>query len=257
VSFPDGRLIDRVATASLPQGLPCWFPGAEARVLFTEADGQLYRHDFEPPPGQPAAAPRTLAWLCPKPGGGEVQLSEPFWPADPRFARMIVVILQTVPRPGTHGFFSPRRPWWLRLNDDGNAIEEAGPLVDLSSMPDALEVHAPMVGPAPGGNLVLAAFSGPGDGSWDLRITPLTLDASGRPRPTPGLGATLAGHCQAMFPPAFSNDGRWVSAVQSGDQGRGTILRLDLAARPTPAALDPAGSPPQAGAPPRVVLAGD
>jgi hypothetical protein len=231
ISFPDGRLLDRVATELLPFGNPCWYPGTRARVLFASVDGQLYHHDFEPGDGRDASTPRPLLWRCPTPSGGEVRISEPFWPTEPRFERIVVASLQIKRFVGSRPVLSDRQPWWFRLSEDGGSIEEAGPLFEPGAVPPGMVVRTPVVAPTPGGGLALATYSGAESLDWDLRLTPLSFDDSGRPRPAAALGPTLAGRCRAVCPPAFSSDGGWVAAVQSDTRGRGTLLRLDLASR--------------------------
>ena len=148
-SFPEGRVLDLVPTEVVPTSRPCWYPGLRARVLFAGTDGLLYHHDFDPPASGDETsrpAPRPLQWRCSPPHASNVQLSEPFWTADPRLARIVVVGLRMPGLGiGRNRFYSSRL-WWLRISDDGAAIEEAGPLLDLASIDDALEFRSPAVG---------------------------------------------------------------------------------------------------------------
>ena len=77
VSFPDGELLDLVATDVLPTSQPCWARGTRPRILFAAADGHLYQHDFdgeghaipgaERPHGAQFEGPSRLAWHSPAP----------------------------------------------------------------------------------------------------------------------------------------------------------------------------------------------
>jgi hypothetical protein len=173
---------------------------------------------------------------------GEMWISEPSWPADQRFARIVVASLQTRRWEASEAVLTRRQPWWLRISEDGEAIEEAGPLFEGGAVPPGMEVRTPVVAPALGGGLALATYCGPESPDWDLRLTPLSFDDSGRPRPAAALGPILAGRCRVVCPPAFSSDGGWVAAVQSDAHGRGAILRLDLARRPPASRPTPASA---------------
>jgi hypothetical protein len=240
MTFPEGRVLDRVALDVLPASSPCWSPGTRARVLFGGGDGRLYRFDFEPADGVISAArgaddqPRPLAWKCPPPGEKKAQVWSPCWPSDPRFARTILAAVSTGPTSTPRGPMVPRRIWWLRLDDEAEAVVDAGPVFDHDSLPTDGEATTPSVGTSPDGGPLLAYYVSVDRRSWDLRIAPLTIDDAGRPRVASGAGTRLAGECLPFIPAAFSSDGRWISAVQLDPSGRGTILRLDLAAAETP-----------------------
>jgi hypothetical protein len=235
MTFPEGRVLDRIAVDVLPASPPCWWPDTGARVLFGGGDGRLYRFDFEPPDGTAGAdeQPRPLAWGCPPPGR-TVHLGSPCWPDDARFARTILVVISTYSADTPRRPMSTARIWWLRLDDAGEAIVDAGPVFDPDAIPSDREVAGPSVGTTPGGGLVLAYYLSADRKAWDLHLAELTVDDAGRPRVASGAGRRLAGECRPFIPAAFSGDGRWISAVQFDRDGRGMILRLDLAADETP-----------------------
>jgi hypothetical protein len=240
-TFPDGRVIDLVATEVPLAGRPCWYPGRGARVLFAGGDGVLYQHDFEPADPLSAPGPRPIEWLCPKPGVAEVLVAEPTLPSDPRMARTLVLCLRHKRPDGRLRNLMPAELWWLRLSPDGDAIEAAGPLLGPGAAVEDSDARSPAVGRALDGGLAVAYFSSVNTVDWDLMIAPLTLDETGRPSVAPGSPSRLAQHCRPGFAPGFSGDGRWISAVQLDPTGRGTILRLDLADRASP---DPSIDPP-------------
>jgi hypothetical protein len=237
MTFPDARVLDRVAIDFPPGSPPCWFPGHTARVLFGGLDGLLYEFDFEPTAHGPSGdgdpgRPRPLAWRCPPPPGrGKPRLSDPFWPADPRFSRTILAVVQAAPIDLKASRLHGARIWWLRLSPEGDAIEACGPVLGDGDLPEPLEARLPTVVPSRGGGLALAYYVSKSSlGPWDLWLAPLAFDESDRPRVAADAGVRIADGCRP-FPAAASADGRWIAAVQLDAQGRGTLLRLDLAAR--------------------------
>ncbi len=238
MTFPEGRVLDRVALDIMPASPPCWAPGTRARVLFGGGDGRLHRFDFEDASDDsgstrhPDEQPRPLAWHCPPPGGRLAQVWSPCWPDDPRFARTILAAVEMMPPGPDRQSLTPRRIWWLRLDDAGEAVVSAGPVFDPHAIPEASDASTPSVGTTPDGGLVLAYYVSTDRTTWDLHISPLTVDEAGRPHAGPG--RRLAGGCRQFIPAAFSADGRWISAVQADPQGRGMILRLDLQTDETP-----------------------
>ncbi|HWE39342.1 MAG TPA: hypothetical protein VG406_22520, partial [Isosphaeraceae bacterium] len=235
MTFPEGRVLDRVAVGVLPASAPCWAPGTRARIVFGGGDGRLYRFDFEPADGDAGDdQPRPLAWDCPPPGGGNLQIWSPCWPDDPRFARTILAAISVQSTASPRGPMTPTRIWWLRLDDEGDAIIDAGPVFDPDAIPTGFEAAAPSVGTTPEGGLALAYYLRADRKTWDLHLAPLTIDDAGRPRVASGRVRRLAGPCRPFIPAAFSSDGRWISAVQLDPNGRGMILRLELAADETP-----------------------
>jgi hypothetical protein len=232
LGFPDGRVIDRIAVNVVPASPPCWYPGPEVRVLFGGGDFWLHHVAFEPADGlgDQTGRCRPLTWACPTPEGAVIQLSDPHWPADPRFARTLLVTFST--RPARRGPVpvSPRRIWWVQLDTEGDTIEDAGPVFDTELLPRGMEARSPSVAVSPDGGLALAYFTSDSKRRWTLRVAPLTLDAVGRPRAACP-GETLANDCRPYIPAVFSADGRWISAVQTDPSGRAAIVRLDLADR--------------------------
>src|SRR4051794_31589293 len=45
-TFPEGRILDRVALDPMPLGTPCWHPDGSGRVLYVSGDGRLYHFGF-------------------------------------------------------------------------------------------------------------------------------------------------------------------------------------------------------------------
>jgi len=238
-TFPDGEVLDRVATDLLPIGAPCWYPGTTARVLFAAGDGALYRFAFESGPdagpgrGERDERPRRIGWRVETPGRRPVYIADPHWPSDARFGRLLFVALREIEPGGGRPRMTRTRLWWLRLDDDGGAIEGAGRLIPPGAGPEAgdVEERFPTVGIGPDGRPILGYLRKVGDAPWELHAVPIAADPAGRRPPVVvGPGTKLADCCLPSAP-ALSTDGRWISAVTS-DASRGAVLvRVDLATR--------------------------
>ena len=150
-----------------------------------------------------------------------------------RLARMLVALSLRVQTPGIQGGtnFEPPRPWWLKLDARGEAIEAAGPLdIDGMTLDTELKVRFPRPIRMKGGGLRLAMLARPGGGpEWALRIWELAQDADGTPRLVPGSDITTAEHC-AHAPLAASPDGDWVYYVPL-DAPTGWVLRAPTVRR--------------------------
>lgn len=216
-SFPGGEPLDRVPSDIIPEGAPCWYPGTTARILFAAADGGLYRFAFEGARGPDTsdsgceARPSPIVWKVTPPGDDErsVRIADPVWPADRRLGGRLIVSLRYQVREGNRLRFTPARPWALKLDRAGEAIEEATPLgQDLE--PAGVKVRFPRVHRAPDGTarlIYLAQRSG--RPSWDLRTAPLTLASDGIPQIASEPETIVEAEC-AFGPPALSPDDRWV-----------------------------------------------
>jgi hypothetical protein len=241
-SFPGGQLLDHVSTDIVPVGPPCWFPGKQARVLFVAGDGELYQYAFESDPYvkelEPAAKrdekPTVLRWRCPKPGEGEVFLSDVTWPEDPRMIGYVIVALREQSR-GTNPLrpFTATSLWWLKLDHAGTEIVEVGRLL-LPPDPDhparELDERSPTIGTLPGGKLALAYLSeGEGKKSgWELHVAPIEFEGDHHsPVAHEASGVRLSTECLPSHP-SFSADGRWLNAIVESSQTNGRILRLPV-----------------------------
>jgi hypothetical protein len=229
VSFPDGEVIDRVPTNVVPLSSPCWYPGTRARVLFAGGDGQLYDYAFESPslsgsdPSPAYESPRQLRWTCDRPGGDGLFLSDPHWPTDPRLSRVVFVSLRFKTRSSGHSAFNFSEIWWLRLSEDGTAIEEAKRLLDPGPGSAGFEERCPTIGQSPDGTLALAYLRKDRARYWELRKVKISLEGTDRrPVASQGLGQKLADGCQPCAP-AFLKDGRHIMVIQAGDTVRGAV----------------------------------
>src|SRR5262249_27486014 len=91
-SFPEGRVVDRVALEPIVVDAPCWFPDGSDRILFTAGDGRLYRFDFpEPSCAGSGARPLPIHWATARPGVDALQIRDPCWPTGQALGGRLVV----------------------------------------------------------------------------------------------------------------------------------------------------------------------
>jgi hypothetical protein len=241
VSFPDGEILDFVATTAIPTSSPCWFPGSRPRVLFAAGDGHLYQCAFDEAEGAEIpgtggsmgscrGAPTRIAWRSPLPLAADLFLLTPSWPRDSRFDHILLVVVRAVVVRGRAATLTGDQIWWIRLNEAGDAIVEAGPLVDPPSHLGGRYLLWPVAGKTADGSVALAYLSAdrPAAGQWDLRTTRLSFDNRGRPRAAAKLDTKLAICCRTELPPTFSMDGRYVRILQAGEDGRGRLVHAVL-----------------------------
>jgi len=235
-TFPGGEVLDQVPTEIVPVGPPCWFPGTRARVIFAAGDGMLYHYAFESEDRDKAgsgrdARPIPLAWRCPKPGDGNIFLGDLTWPEDPRMGGCLIVSLrhQGIGVEDARSF-SRMQLWWLKLNHAGTEVVETGRLVTTDvTGPSArqFDERTPTVSTLPDGRTVLAYLrQRGGEAGWELRVAPISIE-TGRQIPTvlESRSRVLAEKCQASHP-AFSPDGRWLSAITGSTPADGRLARL-------------------------------
>jgi hypothetical protein len=235
LSYPDGEMIDRIVTEVVPVSAPCWFPGTGTRVLFAAGDGRLYQYEFESQAGttsDPDTArqhePTPLVWDCKAPGEGDIYFSDPHWSTDASLNRIVVVALRLIEPNTGRQRFTKSQLWWLRLSEDGDSIKEAGKLVQPTTEVSDVEERCPSIGRTSDGRLALAYLRKIGSRPWELRMTPLTLDATGVRRLTlTSVGSKIAEGCQP-FSPIISSDGRCISYIQGDSPRFATIRRVEL-----------------------------
>jgi hypothetical protein len=240
-SFPDGGLLDQVSTENVPVGPPCWFPGNRARILFACGDGQLYHYAFEPEPyakdldpeAKRDARPTMLQWRCPRPGLGKVFLSDLTWPEDPSLSGYVVVSLrEQSPESEALRTFSGTALWWLKLDHAGTEILEAGRLLlpdDEQHVESRVDQRSPTIGTLSDGTPAIAYMNeGADKQGWELRIAPIHLEGDHHaPKAHERESVLVASDCQPSHP-AFSADGRWISAIGQSNQENGRIVRKSL-----------------------------
>jgi hypothetical protein len=239
VTFPEGHLLDHVETEIVPVSNPCWYQGTRARVLFAAGDGKLYQYDFDEAHAHSddTARPRPIAWNCDMPHGGAIYLADPQWPDLPEFSRTLLVVLRQTESSRGRPVATTSQVWWLRLTEDGDAIEGAGRLLESNpSVRDANE-RCPSLGRGPDGRPALAYFRQSGAGQFDLYLAAIEFDTeSGHPLAASGPGDRVAEGCHAS-PPLLSRDGQWITFVQATGSLHGAVRRKSVAREAGPATV--------------------
>jgi hypothetical protein len=218
LSYPDGRVLDRVEDCPVPASPPCWYPGPEPRVLYASLDGRLYRCTFG---GRDGPEVRPITWRSRGAGRGEPFVSGVLWPEAPALrGRALAVVRRRFP--GSR--LGPSEIWWLELDGGGDEVRGAGPLAAGGRGADA-EWRAPAVAPGPAGDWLIAwVRSDESSSLGELRVAPLRADAeSGEPCVTGGESRAVAPHVLGT-PPVFSPDGAYIYAVQA-EPGRAAAVR--------------------------------
>jgi hypothetical protein len=236
VTFPEGRVLDHVETDFVPVSNPCWYPGTRARILFAAGDGQLYQFDFDAAHAKSddPARPSAIRWNCEMPHDGGIYMSDPYWPNLAGFSRTLLVVIRPTDGIRNRKASTPSQIWWLRLSEEGDAVEEAGQLLESPSAGKDANERCPSLDRGPDGRPTLAYLRQTGSGRFDLHLSPIEIDAEGgRPRAPSGPGAKVAEDCHAN-PALFSRDGRWITFVQATNGLHAVIRRrpVDLEAGP-------------------------
>jgi hypothetical protein len=231
-TFPEGRVLDRVVSETVPNSPPCWFPGTSSRILFPAPNGAIYRFDFEGADSNdgssrsPGAQPTPLAWKCDITGGSRTVVNDMTWPVDTRLGGRLLVSLCRYRQEGDHCFIARPEIWWLRLDHDGTAIDQAARLTIHGSVPPSgLLERWPVVTTQPDGRLVLAYLAhDEGRMTWDLRVAPIAFEGD-NPVVYSDQSRLLCDNC-APSAPAFSADGRWINFTVLTDRDRSRAQRL-------------------------------
>lgn len=247
LSYPSGRVLDRVTLDRCPTTTPCWGSGTSSRVLYVSGDGSMYRYDFEPSADDPGldgqAGLHRVEWAVDLPGGEApvlIDLGRPEGCLPPG------MILATV---------CPRRPeagedrgersqiWWLRLDSDERTIISCGEVTSKDPSGQDLGRRRPALGRRADGSLWLAYLSWNGvPDRMALRIAPARFDELTGGPVAVGPGIPLAEGCLSN-PLRFAEGGsRLVCLTFRDDQP--TPLRITLDDAPSPTALAVAGIPP-------------
>ncbi|WP_165247490.1 hypothetical protein [Paludisphaera soli] len=244
VRLPGAEVVERLGLEIMPTGRPAWDPARAGHVVFPGSTGKLYSYHFAAgdDPTEVArggSAVRALDWRCEAPGGREPFLIDPVWSQAPEMRGLLIVSLARMRGVGDAGKPLPISPWWLRLDEEGESIVDAGPLfdpADSAGIDARSRMRFPNVARRDGRLQLVYMLHDAWTGrsvahAADLEIAPET----GRPRVRPGSAAAITGEALAFGTLIPSLDGR--SAFASG-QGSGVVLRLPLDTRPEAPSLD-------------------
>jgi hypothetical protein len=244
VRLPQAEVLERLDLEVMPTGRPAWDPARADRVVFPGSTGKLYSYRFAAADDPSEAARggstvRPLSWACEAPGGYEPFLIDPVWSKAPELRGLLIVSLARMRGKEDAGKPLPIAPWWLKLDEEGESIVDAGPLFDpaeLAGLDAKVRIRFPNVARRDGRLRLIYMFHDAWAGrsvahAADLEIAPET----GRPRVRPGTAAAIAGEASAFGALVPSLDGR--SAFTSR-RGSGLVLRLPLDDRPEGPSID-------------------
>jgi hypothetical protein len=246
---PDATLVRRITLDVLPTSRPCWVPDRTGELLFSAGDGHLYRcriaddqnlDQGDGPEGRPEPDPaattraQPVIWRCEEPGRTGTFLTDPVWPTDRRFKRLICVALNAQRQLGNHRTaYEPSKLWWLKMSEQGDAIVAAGRLTRREKgdgSVDPVAERSPYVAIGAGGriNLFYIARESAARG-WKVHSVPLDIDPeTGEPHiaPLPVPPRPLSEEL-AVVSLAGSADGESVYAfTESGRAHRFSVPRL-------------------------------
>ena len=237
-SMPDGRMLNQVPADIVPVGPPCWLPGTQARIVFTAGDGRLYRFAFEAETpdllGDSSesadARPSVLTWRCPRPGQGDVFISDLAWPEDPRLGgRLIASMRLNESGDGEPMHLTRTQLYWLKLNHSATEIIEVGPLLDHDvsrSAASRLDERSPTVASLADGTLGLAYTRQSADEShWSVYLAPLSATADHVVPARESRSRVVIARSQPG-PLSFSSNGKWLNALVGDLDSKESVARV-------------------------------
>lgn len=202
--LPEGEVLERIETEAMPTGRAAWDPAGGDRVVFPSSTGRLYSYGFGR--GQAGEGPTVAAleWRSAPPEGHEPFMLDPSWSQLPGSKRVLLVSMSPSKGRLPAGTSRPVAPWWLELDEEGQAIVDAGPLFDPED-PVALDprcrLRHPSVIERDGRPRLLFLRYEPTQGGAAIYLADLEPDpATGRPRVRPGTAARVEDRATALGP---------------------------------------------------------
>ena len=241
LTLPGLTVKKRITLDVLPIGRPLWLSGHPGEVLFPAGDGKLYRCNLAGPVGENRAdgsrdvavkndeylvKPQPVAWETSIPGTGVAFIGDPAGSSEPRLRHLIFVAIGVQNSLDGRRINLPTKLWWLVMNDEGDAIVNAGPLAEPGP-PErddgAIFERYPSVVIGAGGNMGLVYLSRYGDSnSWQLRSAKLEIDPkTALPRMQRRAGSNVLAENVYASPLVVSANGEYVHAVT----GAGKIVK--------------------------------
>ncbi len=234
----DSTVKKRVTLDVLPTGKICWVYGRPGEVLFPAGDGQLYRCNIAGRAGENASdnsrkhpqknesnvlKARAVAWKTEMPGLAVPRLGDPAVSSEPVLARLVFVSLSSQEFRAGRRINLPSKLWWLVLNDDGDAIVNAGRLIEPGpeeQWDDTISERLPNVVTGAGGEISLVYLTRSlGQKSWKLRSAKLEIGAeTGLPRMHSGTALDVLAKDVTASPLVVSANGEQVFAIDGSGQ---------------------------------------
>jgi hypothetical protein len=238
VTLADSTVKERVTLDVLPVGKPCWVYGRPGEVLFPAGDGQIYRcniadraredatDDSRRDPGKnhdTVAKAHPLAWATEKPTRRVSFLADPAVSSEPLLRHIVFVALTMQDYRRGQRVNLPSKLWWLLLDDEGDAIVNAGRLTvpgpdDPSD--DATYERFPSVVIGARGNISLVYLTrNANERIWTLRWGRLEHDSeTALPRMRRVPGSNVLANDLAPSPLVLSTSGEHVYALDDSGQ---------------------------------------
>jgi hypothetical protein len=234
LTLPDSTVRNRVTLDVLPIGKLYWVHDRPGVVLFPAGDGRLYRCKITDPddektlddsrPGflkneENVLKARPVAWEAASAGFSAAYLSDPAGSSEPRFGHLVFVSLSPKILRKGRPVILPSKLWWLVMNDEGDAIVNAGRLTipgpeEMQS--DTSFERMPTVVTGAGGEISLVYLTrcAP-ERLWQLKSAKLEIDAeTALPRMlSPALGSNVLATDLAPSPLVVSASGMHVFAL--------------------------------------------
>ncbi|OJW07093.1 MAG: hypothetical protein BGO49_27985 [Planctomycetales bacterium 71-10] len=232
--LPEGEVLERIETDAMPTGRAAWDPAGGDRVVFPGSTGRLYSYGFGQGPAGEGSTVAALEWRGAPPEGREPFMIDPSWPQLPGPKRFLLVSMSPAQGMLPAGTSRPIAPWWLELDEDGQAIVDAGPLFDPED-PIALDprgrIRHPSVIERDGRPRLLFLRYEPMQGGAAIYLADLDLDpATGRPSVRPGTVARVGDRATALGPLIPSLD--YQPSSPNDESGRAlTVLFASFALR--------------------------
>ena len=238
LTLPDSTVRNRVALDVLPTGKPYWVHGRPGEVLFPAADGQLYRCNVAGHAGENAldnsrrlplknegnrCKARAVAWETEMPGLTAAYLNDPAVSSDPLLSHLVFVSLSTKEFRDGRQMIRPSKLWWLVMNDEGDAIVNAGRLTipgPEETRSDTIFERMPSVVTGAGGEIYVVYLTKISRQKfWQLQSAKLEIDAeTALPRMRSGARSNELANDVAPSPLVFSANGEYVFAIDGSGQ---------------------------------------
>ena len=128
-TYPERRILDQVLLDPLPMSKVCWYPDRSDIIIYTAADGRLYRYAFSEGKKSPRSTivPQPIRWEATTLGTGTIRFRDLCWSSNPALGGRLLASLSYCEE--SSPACSELHFWWLQLSPDGEAIVAAGSMI--------------------------------------------------------------------------------------------------------------------------------